>query len=136
VIEPIAWSGSTPPLGRLTHESRGDLYGEIIIVTAALLGFILTAITILVSLDGGRPIVKELRLGEAFKLLVTNMLAAVVLLLIVTVMGICGSVLDTGTTAAASFERFYEWLVLAVLLELGLSGFYFGLLTYKVAAYD
>jgi hypothetical protein len=128
-------TGPTPLLAGLAVADRVNLYNQLIVVSAALLGFILTAITILVSLDAARVIVQELRLGEGFKLLVANMLATVLLLLILTIMGIAGSVVDHAG-AATTFEAFYEWLVLGTLLELVLAGYYFGLVTYKVAAYE
>lgn len=135
-VEPWLVSGTTPLIASLAVAERVNFYNQVIIVSAALLGFILTAITILVSLDTGRKIVKELHYGEAFKLLIVNMLAAVCLLAIVTTLGIAGSVLDAGFIASRTFETFYEWLVLASAAELGLTGFYFALATYKVAAYE
>jgi hypothetical protein len=134
-LEPQVVSGTTPAIARLTIDGRANVYDQITIVSTALLGFMLTAITILVSLDGGRKIVKELHYGEAFKLLIVNMLATVLLLLVLTSMGIAGSSLDAGSSPDKTFESFYEWIGVASLFELGLSLFYFSITMYKVAAY-
>jgi hypothetical protein len=135
LIERIAVSGPTPLMSGLSVADRIDLYNQVVVVTASLLGFIVAAIAILVSLDAGRKIVEELKRGESFKLLIASMLAAIFLLFILTIMGIAGSVLE-GTTASSVFEEIYEWLLLGTAMELVLVGFYFGLLTYKVAAYE
>ncbi len=136
VLEPVVASGPTPLISGLAETDRIDLYNQLIVVTASLLGFIVAAIAILVSLDAGRKIVEELQRGESFRLLIANMLAAVLLLFVLTVMGIAGSVLEGGTHASRMFEAIYEWLVLGTALELVLVGFYFALVTYKVAAAD
>jgi hypothetical protein len=136
VGEPVAIAGTTPLIRGLAQVDRTDLYNQVIVVTASLLGFIVAAIAILVSLDAGRKIVEELKRGESFRLLIANMLAAVLLLFILTMTGIAGSVLEGGSGPSATFEALYEWLVLGTVLELSLVGFYFGLVTYKVAAID
>jgi hypothetical protein len=135
MIEPIVVTGSTPLLSGLAEANRVNLYGQVIILTATLMGFMLAAITILVSLDASRKIVEELKRGESFQLLIVNMLATVALLFILTLMGIAGAVLEGGGRSHA-FEAIYEWLALATVFELLLTGFYFALLTYKVAAYQ
>ena len=132
--EPLVVSGSTPLISGLADADRIDLYNQVIVVTASLLGFIVAAIAILVSLDVGRKIVEELKRGESFKLLITNMLAVVMLLFILTIMGIAGSVLEGGSGASSVFEAVYEWLLLGTAMELVLVGFYFALVTYKVAS--
>jgi hypothetical protein len=136
VIEPWLVSGTTPLVASLSLNGRTNLYNQVIIVSAALLGFMLTAITILVSLDTGRRIVRELHYGEAFKLLIANMLATVLLLLVLTLMGIAGSSLDAAQRPAKTFEAFYEWIGVTSVLLLSLTGFYFATVTYKVAAYE
>ncbi len=88
------------------------------------------------ALDGSRKIVQELHYGEAFKLLIVNMLAAVLLLLVLTLMGIAGTTIDTGQVATRTFESWYEWVGISAALELVLSGFFFGIAMYKVAAYE
>ena len=118
----------------LTVAGRANLYNQVIIVAAALLGFMLTAITILVSLDTNRDIVKELHHGEGFKLLIATMLATVVFLLILTFLGIVGASFDTGKQPARSFELYYEWIALASAFVLALSSYYLSIVTYKVAA--
>ena len=133
VAEPILVSGPTPLISGLASADRADLYNQVIVVTAGLLGFIVAAIAILVSLDGERQIVEELRRGESFRLLIANMLAAMTLLFILTLMGIAGSVLES-TGPASTFETVYEWLMLGTTMELILVGFFFALVTYKVAA--
>jgi hypothetical protein len=64
------------------------------------------------------------------------MLAVMVLLFILTIMGIAGSVLEGGSGASPSFEAIYEWLLIGTWMELVLVGFYFALVTYKVASAD
>lgn len=135
-FEPVAVSGPTPLISGLAEADRIDLYNQVIVVTASLLGFIVAAIAILVSLDAGRKIVEELKRGESFRLLIANMLAAVLLLFLLTIMGIAGSVIEGGTQASSAFEAIYEWLLLGTGMELVLVGFYFALVTYKVAAAD
>ncbi len=134
IAEPIVVV-SSPLLATLSEADRMDLYNQMIIVTAGLLGFLVTAVSILVSLDGKRKIVEELKRGESFELLVANMLAAVTLMFVLTLMGIAGSVLENDDGASHLFERAYEWLGIASVLVLVLSGFYFAVLTYKVAAH-
>jgi hypothetical protein len=134
VAEPIVISGPTPLISGLAEADRIDLYNQVIVVTASLLGFIVAAIAILVSLDVGRKIVEELKRGESFKLLIANMLTVVVLLFILTSTGIAGSVLEGGSGASYGFEAAYEWLLLGTGMELILVGFYFALVTYKVAS--
>lgn len=131
LAEPFAFSGITPLVDRLSPESRTDLYGQIVPVSASLLGFYIAAVAILASLDARRQIVQELKTGkEAFRLLIINMLAAIAFLLALTLLGVAGSVLDPGSP----FSAIYEWVALTTLFELVLSGFYFGVVTYKVAA--
>jgi hypothetical protein len=132
-IELVATS-ATPLISGLSEADRTDLYNQVIVVTASLLGFIIAAIAILVSLDVGRKIVEELKRGESFRLLIANMLAAMVLLFLLTLMGINGSVLEGGKGASSAFETVYEWLLLGTVMELVLVGFFFALVTYKVAA--
>jgi hypothetical protein len=61
------------------------------------------------------------------------MLAVMTLLFVLTLMGIAGSVLESATPAR-TFEAVYEWLLLGTAMELVLVGFFFALVTYKVAA--
>lgn len=133
-VEPVVISGPTPLISGLAEADRIDLYNQVIVLTASLLGFIVAAIAILVSLDVGRKIVEELKRGESFKLLIANMLAVMVLLFILTCLGIAGSVLEGGNGASHPFEVVYEWLLLGTVMELVLVGFYFALVTYKVAS--
>jgi hypothetical protein len=64
------------------------------------------------------------------------MLAVMVLLFVLTVMGIVGAVLEGGSSASSVFEAIYEWLLLGTMMELVLVGFYFALVTYKVASWN
>jgi len=73
--------------------------------------------------------VEELKRGESFSLLIANMLAAILVLFLLTFLGVAGSVLDPG----GIFRSLYEWVTLVALFELALSGFYFSVVTYKVA---
>jgi hypothetical protein len=129
LVEPLAFSGPTPLIGRVSSESRTGLYEQIVPVAASLLGFFIAAVAILAGLDSKREIVAELKRGEAFALLIANMLVAILLLFVLTFSGLAGSSLDPGCV----FRAIYEWLTLAALGELALSGFYFALVTYKVA---
>jgi hypothetical protein len=133
-VEPLVITGPTPLVSGLAEADRIDLYNQVIVVTASLLGFIVAAIAILVSLDAGRKIVEELKRGESFRLLIANMLASVFLLFVLTIVGISGSVLEGGSDASSAFEAVYEWLLLGTAMELVLVGFYFALVTYTVAA--
>lgn len=125
---------SEPVVATLSQADRADLYSQGIIVAAGLLGFFITAVSILVSLDARRKIVEELQRGESFRLLVVNMLATVALLFILTLIGIVASVAEVDKSASHLFDRLYEWLALATVFELCLSGTLFGFLTYKVAS--
>lgn len=133
IVEPVAISGTTPLVSSLAQADRANLYNQVIVLTAGLLGFVVAAIAILVSLDSGRQIVEELRRGESFRLLIANMLAVMTLLFVLTLMGIAGSVLESATPSS-TFEAIYEWLLLGTAMELVLVGFFFALVTYKVAA--
>jgi hypothetical protein len=136
MAEPHVISGTTPLISGLSEVNRIDLYNQVIVVTASLMGFIVAAIAILVSLDGGRKIVEELKRGASFQLLITNMLAAVFLLFTITTMGIAGSVLEGSAPTSTTFEAIYEWLLIGTSMELVLVGFFFAIVTYKVASAD
>lgn|GEM_PF-3647827 len=129
LVEPLVFDGSTPLLGRLADESRVGLYEQVVPVAASLLGFYIAAVAILAGLDSRREIVAQLKRGEAFALLIANMLVAILLLFVLTFLGLVGASLDPGKV----FQVIYEWLALGTLGELALSGFYFALVTYKVA---
>ncbi len=129
LIEPVTFSGPTPLIGRLSGESRIGFYEQIVPVAASLLGFYIAAVAILAGLDSRREIVAQLKRGEAFALLIANMLVAILFLFVLTFSGLAGSSLDPGKT----FQAIYEWLTLSMLGELALSGFYFAVVTYKVA---
>lgn len=129
LIEPVAFAGTTPLIARLEEESRASLYEQLVPVSASLLGFYVAAVAILTALDSRQTIVEELKRGEAFKLLIVNMLGAILLLFVLTVVGVIGSVLDPGD----GFQAAYEWIVLGALFELTLSGFFFAVVIYKAA---
>jgi hypothetical protein len=135
-VEHLALSGTTPLMARLAVASRVGLYDQITPVSAGLLGFIVAAVAILVSFDSRRQIVEELKRGEAFSLLIANMLATVLLLFVVLILGLAGPEVDDGLRAAGSYESVYEWLVLASTFELAMTGFFFSVATYKVASYS
>lgn len=132
IVEPLLICDPTPLLARLTDESRNTLYEQIIPVSGSLLGFYIAAVAILAQLDHDRQIVKELKRGESFSLLIANMLVAILLLFVLTILGVVGAVLAPGRL----FMVIYEWVLLSTLAELGLSGFFFGLVTYKVAVHQ
>lgn len=136
VVQPIVFSHPLPLLSRLDGHDRTELYKQVTAVGAGLLGFLITAVAILVSLDARRRIVEELHRGEAFSLLVVNILAAVLLLFVLSALGVIGSIGDDGVDGANGFESVYEAVLLASLFELALGGFYFALVTYKAATYD
>jgi hypothetical protein len=129
LIEPAVLTGSTPLISRLSTDGRVALYEQIVPVSASLLGFYVAAVAILAGLDSRREIVAQLKRGEAFALLIANMLMAILLLFVLTFLGLSGATLDPGKV----FQATYEWLTLAALAELALSGFFFALVTYKVA---
>jgi hypothetical protein len=138
LVEPLIFSvivsGHTPLLGRLGYKDRVELYKQVSTVSATLMGFIITAVAILVSLDLKRQIVSELHRGEAFPLLVVNLLACVVLLFIATGLGIAGAIFDDGPDGADFFEALWQTVIGASVLELILGLSFFGLVTYKVAS--
>lgn len=135
-LERVIFPGDSPLMTRLPPEDRLALYDSLGSATGVLLGFVITAIAILISLDTSREIVSELRLGEAFGLLILNMLAAAALLFLVTVLSIGGTVADDGATGSAWLETLYTTVVVAAFAEFALSGFYFALVTYKVAKHS
>lgn len=127
---------NTPLLCSLGDEDRCELFGQMTTVVVTLMGFLITAVAILVSLDRGREIVKELKRGESFALLVLNLLAAVLLLFLLTVLSVLGAMRPDGLGDSAAFAVIYEWLVIFALAEIALGGFYFCVVTYKVASYE
>ncbi|HEX5983578.1 MAG TPA: hypothetical protein VFY69_05160 [Solirubrobacterales bacterium] len=129
VLEPILIGGVTPLLQRLSEADRSSFYELVIPVSASLLGFYIAAVAILAQLDPTRKIVDELKRGESFSLLIANMLFAILLLFALTFVGIAGSVVSD----SQALMRAFEWLLLATVLELALSGAFFGVVTYKVA---
>src|SRR4051794_14709781 len=94
VLEPLVFAGPTPLVGRLAANDRVEIYKQIATVTGSLLGFLITAVAILVSLDARRQIVDDLHRGEAFSLLIVNLLAAIVLFFLTTSLGLAGAVFD------------------------------------------
>jgi len=135
VIEPWIFS-SAPLLASLSDEDRAELYKQLTTAGVTLMGFLITAVAILVSLDKGREIVNELKRGESFSLLVLNLLCAVLLLFVITLMSIAGAVRADAIGDAALFVAAYEWLALWTLAEICLGGFYFCVVTYKVASHE
>jgi hypothetical protein len=132
-IEPLLLSTS-PLLGSLSTEAREALYDQISVASVTLMGFLITAVAILVALDRSRQIVKQLRRGESFSLLVLNLLAAVVLLFALGLSSIAGA---AGLEPTCDiFLRIVEWLCLFATAEVLLGGFFFCVVTYKVASYD
>lgn len=136
IIEPLVFAGQTPLVGRLDPKDRTELYRQVTTVSAGFLGFLITAVAILVSFDVKRQIVKELHRGEAFSLLIVNLLAAVALLLATTVLGIAAAVFDDGASGSGWFESIWQAVLLASTMELLFGLFYFALVTYKVATYE
>jgi hypothetical protein len=135
LAEPLLRDGAL--MSKLAREDRLDVYKQLAAITATLLGFLIAAVAILVQLDVERPIVKQLRGSDAFPMLVANLLVACLALLAVTLLGLAGTFgADTAEAGRAAFERAYEFVGLAALLEFMLGGFYFAVVTYKVAAHD
>jgi hypothetical protein len=131
LVEPFLVPDPTPFLVRLTAESLSTLYEQIIPVSGSLLGFYIAAVAILAQLDHGRKIVSELKRGKSFGLLIANMLITILLLFVLTALGVVGAVEAPGRV----FIAIYELVLVATLAELALSGFYFAVVTYKVAVY-
>lgn len=135
LAEPLLRDGAL--MGKLARGDRLDVYKQLAAITATLLGFLIAAVAILVQLDVERQIVKELRGSDAFPMLVANLLVACMALLAVTLLGLAGAFgADSAKTGHAGFERAYEFTGLMALLEFMLGGFYFAVVTYKVAAHD
>jgi len=135
VVEPVVFPGATPLVVRLDPDDRVEFYKQVTTVTATFLGFLITAIAILVSLDVKRRIVEDLKRGESFSLLIVNLLAAVVLLFATTCLGIAGVVADDGAHGAELFEALWQTALLGSMIEFALGLFFFAVVTYKVAAY-
>jgi len=131
--EPLLLTGSTPLITGLADPDQVTLYNDVIVVSAGLLGFFVAAVAILVSLDRSRRVVAEIQQGGSFELLVANMLATIALLFTLTLLGISGAVFENGQNASPWFDRAYEWVALASIAELLMSGFYFSVVMYKVA---
>lgn len=134
-VEPLLFSGSTPLISRLSIADRASMFDSTTTVAATLMGFLIAAVAILVTLDISRQIVAELRSNESFLLLIINLLAAIALLLAVTVVGLMGSVQEDWIADERGFQVIYEVLLLASFLEVLLAGFFFGAVTYKVGKY-
>jgi hypothetical protein len=135
-LEPVILSGSTPLVSGLAQADRMSLYNQVIVVTASLLGFMVAAVAILVSLDRTRTIVKKLQRGESFHLLIVNMLGAIGMLFVLTVLGIIGAVAENDGGASHWFERIYEWILLAAVMEVGLALWYFSIVMYVLAEHE
>jgi hypothetical protein len=127
---------NSPLLCSLGDEDRAELYRQMTTVAVTLMGFLITAVAILISLDRGREIVMELKRGESFALLVLNLLAAALLLFVLTVLSVLGAIRPDGLGDAAAFAAIYEWLALFALAEIALGGFYFCVVAYKVASHE
>jgi hypothetical protein len=63
-FEFITLKGGTAVVGRLDGQDRVELYKQITTISASLLGFLIAAVAILVSLDPNRKIVDELKRGK------------------------------------------------------------------------
>ena len=131
--EPLVLSGSTPVISGMAQADRSSLFDQVIVVTASLLGFMITAVAILVSLDGARDIVKRLKRGESFHLLVATMLWTIGVLFLLTLLGIVGAASETDAGASKWFERAYEWMGYAATGHVVLTLQYFAVVTYVVA---
>ena len=127
--------GPDPLISGLARDDRVELYKQISVIAATTMGFVIAAVAILASLDPARPIVADLRRGEAFALLVANLLAAVLLLLLVSVATLIGSIVDDAKVGSHAFENTVEILSLAAMAEFVLGGSLFGYVTYKAARF-
>jgi hypothetical protein len=125
-----------PVLAHLSNADRLDLYKQTAPITGTALGFLVASVAILVSLDPTRKIVGELRRGEAFSLLVVNLLAACLWLLVLTLMAIAGWTCASALGSSNVFMSIFETIAYASIAELLLGGSFFGYVTYKVARYD
>lgn len=135
VAEPLIFSGSTPLISGLAQADQVTLYNDGIVVSAGLLGFFIAAVSILAALDRTRKVVEEIKRGESFELLIANMLVTIALLFVLTLMGVVGAVIENGKEASGLFQSFYEGISLAAILELVMTGFYFSVVMFKVAAH-
>lgn len=124
---------SVPLLSRLGHTDRVEFYKQVATLSGALLGFILTAVAILVSLDGARKIVQHLQLGESFSLLVVNLLWGAALLFVTATISISGAVFDDGLGGSSAFEWIYEGLLTATFLEVVFALGLFAVVMFRVA---
>lgn len=116
-------------LAQLSTSKRADVYGQFPGIAGSLLGFLVAAVAILVSLDHSRPIVEELHRGEAFTLLVVNILAGCLWLLGLCVLGVIGSGWNPQSSV---FRSVFEILAYSAFVELAIGGFFFGLVVHKV----
>jgi hypothetical protein len=133
--ERLVIPGPDPLISGLAAHDRVELYQQISVIAATTMGFVIAAVAILASLDPARPIVADLRRGEAFPLLVANLLAAVLLLLLATIATLVGSIVDDAKAGSLAFENTVEILSLAAMTEFVLGGSLFGYVTYKAARF-
>jgi hypothetical protein len=136
IVEHATLGAPSPLLARLSPLARLDLYKQVAPMAATGLGFLVASVAILVSLDPTRKIVCELRTGEAFRLLVANLLAACLWLLVLALLALAGWMCSASLGRSGTFMTVFEVIGYAAVAELLLGGSFFGLVTYKVAKYD
>ncbi|MDO8211012.1 hypothetical protein [Conexibacter sp. CPCC 206217] len=136
VGEHLFMSKPRPALARLSDTDQIDLYKQIAPIAGSALGFLLASVAILVSLDPKRPIVADLRRGEAFSLLIANLLAACLWLLLLSIFSLVGWTFHSSCGSSDAFQSVFEVIGYAAVVELLLGGFFFGYVTYKVAKHD
>lgn len=136
VGEHVVLADPTPALARLNDDDQIEFYKQIAPIAGTALGFLVASVAILVSLDPKRRIVDELRRGEAFSLLIANLLAACLWLLLLSILALVGWTFHASVGGCDVFQSIFEVIGYAAVIEMLIGGFFFGLVTYKVAKHD
>jgi hypothetical protein len=116
-------------------EIRAQFYAGMSGTAGAVLGFFVAAIAILASLDPKRKIVAEMRQGESMTLLLVNLLTGCLWILVLAGMSIAGwlmPALGRGPTFAWTYQVLGVW----AFLEFLVGGFFFAVVTVKVARHE
>lgn len=120
-------------LGRLSADVRRDLFGSLAATSGALLGFIVTALSILVALPRGAA-VERLRKFDAWRLLTRALLTAAALLLATLVLSTLALAIDDDARGNQWLEIALATLTSAALAVLVVGGTAFGMVISEAAS--
>lgn len=122
-------------IGRIEPGARRDLYISLAGTSGALLGFVITSLSILLALPSGKA-VDRLRTFGAWRLLTQTLLVAAGLLAGVLVFSTLGIPLDGDTSGCLWLEIPTFALVLAAGAELLVGGIAFAMVIHEAAVSD